>query len=217
MKYSLKSLLWSIPFLFLVNGCTDKKVELFDGKDIDNWLIFTEDSSVDPASLFWVEDHMIQTTGIPNGYLRTRDVYSNFKLHVEWRWAGEPTNSGVLLQVQGEDRIWPQAIECQLKHLNAGDLVLMGKGTGITVGDSTYLVTSEENRYKPIPKMTETSEKAPGEWNSYDITCKDGNIEVVVNGKLQNSGTGLTLHEGHILLQAEGSPIQFRNIYLEPL
>jgi len=216
MKYALKSALWLVT-IFLLGGCAGQKVELFNGKDIDNWLIFTEEPGVDPGSLFWVGDEMIHTSGQPTGYLRTREVYSNYKLHVEWRWVNEPTNSGVLLQVQGEDMIWPLSIECQLMHEHAGDLVLIGKGAGITVSDTAYLVTSEENRFKVIPKMAAVSEKDPGQWNSYDITLKGGEIEVVVNGILQNSGRGLTLGEGHILLQAEGSPLEFRNIYLELL
>jgi hypothetical protein len=129
----------------------------------------------------------------------------------------EPTNSGVLIHVQGEDMIWPHAIECQLMHEHAGDLVLMGKGAGVTVEGQDYLVTSEENRYLVVAKQEEVSENPPGAWNSYDITSLDGTLEVVVNGVLQNSGTAMTLTEGNILLQSEGSPMQFRNIYLEVL
>jgi hypothetical protein len=102
-------------------------------------------------------------------------------------------------------------------HEHAGDLVLMGKGAGIVVGDSVYLVTSEENRYKVIPKFEDPSEKPPGDWNSYDITSRDGELEVKVNGVLQHKGRGMTPTLGHILLQSEGSAMEFRNLYLEPL
>jgi hypothetical protein len=193
------------------------KVELFNGKDLENWDIFVSKPEVEPGDLFWVEDGVISTSGVPHGYIRTQERYGNYQLHVEWRWTAEPTNSGVLLHVQGRDMIWPHCIECQLMHGHAGDLVLMGKDAGITVGDSTYLITSEENRYAVIPKFKEESENPPGEWNSYDIKSVDGEIEVVVNGVLQHTGTGMTLNEGRIALQSEGSPIQFRNIYLELL
>lgn len=203
--------------LFLLSCSTDNKVMVFNGKNLENWTFFTDAPDVDPEGLFWVEDGMILTSGIPNGYIRTRDSYSNYKLHVEWRWTEEPTNSGVLIHVQGPDLIWPHCIECQLMHEHAGDLVLMGAGSGITIGDSTYLITSEERRYSAIPKFEDPSEKPAGEWNSYDITSLDGDLEVLVNGVLQHKGSGLTLSQGNILLQSEGSPIQFRNIYLEPL
>jgi hypothetical protein len=217
MKKSMMTAAMIMAALFLISGCSDNTNPLFNGKDLNNWTIFSGDDSVDPASMFWVEDGMIRTSGKPNGYIRTTETFSNFKLHVEWRWLEEPVNSGVLINVQGKDMIWPLAIECQLMHEHAGDLVLIGKGAGITVGDSAYLVPSEENRFIIIPKKEPISELSPGEWNSYDITVLDGNIEVIVNGVLQNSGTGMTLSEGNILLQSEGAPMQFRNITLEAL
>jgi hypothetical protein len=202
----------------LISACSgDTKVELFNGKDLDNWMVFLGDSGTDPAEVFRVEDGTIYTTGKPNGYIRTRESYSNYKLHLEWRWVKEPTNSGVLINVRGEDRLWPHCVECQLMHEHAGDLVLMGKGAGITVRDSAYLVTSEEKRYMVLPKFEDVSENPPGEWNSYDITSLDGRLEVEVNGVLQHEGSDMTPAEGNILLQSEGSPIQFRNIYLELL
>lgn len=196
---------------------TDNKVMLFNGETLDNWNIFVSSSDVKPDELFHVEDGMIHTTGKPHGYIRTKEIFSNYKLHVEWRWTEEPTNSGVLLHVSGQDMIWPLAIECQLMHEHAGDLVLIGKGAGITVKDSTYLIVSEENRFNVLAKFDQLSENPAGEWNSSDITSQDGNLEVIVNGVLQNKGEDMTLTEGNILLQSEGSPMQFRNIYLEKL
>lgn len=217
MKSFFRAALFIVAATLVLSCNSDKKVMVFNGKDLDNWSVYVGSPEVDPSDLFWVQDGMIQTSGIPNGYIRTKETYSNFKLHVEWRWIEEPTNSGVLIHVQGEDMIWPHCIECQLMNEHAGDLVLMGKGAGITVRDSTYMVTSEERRYRALPKFAEVSENPAGEWNSYDITSLDGDLEVLVNGVLQHKGTGMTLREGNILLQSEGSPIQFRNIYLEKL
>ena len=195
----------------------DNKVMLFNGENLDNWNIFVSSSDVQPSELFYVEDGVINTLGAPHGYIRTKESYSNFKLHVEWRWTAEPTNSGVLLHVTGKDMIWPLSIECQLQNGNAGDLVLIGKGSGITVEGASHRIESEENRYKVLPKFEEISEKAAGEWNTYDITSLDGKLEVIVNGGLQHTGSDMTLTEGNILLQSEGSPMQFRNVYLEVL
>jgi len=201
----------------LVSCTAEKKVELFNGENLDNWTIFVGDADVDEEDLFWVENNVIQVAGTPNGYIRTRNSFSDYELHLEWRWTGEPVNSGVLLHVQGEDMIWPLAIECQLMHEHAGDVVLIGKGAGITVRDSTYLVKSDENRFVIIPRWEESSENPPGEWNSYDIRSRRGKLEVKVNGVLQNRGSGMTLTEGNIVLQSEGAPMQFRNLYLIPL
>lgn len=203
--------------IFMVSCMQWNKVALFNGVDLDNWTIYTGGADVDPSDLFRVEDGVIQVAGTPNGYIRTMESYSNYELHVEWRWTEEPVNSGVLLHVQGEDMIWPHAIECQLKHERAGDVVLIGKGAGITVEDSTYQVKSEENRFVIIPRMEESSENPAGEWNSYDIRSVDGDLEVKVNGVLQNRGSGMIPAEGNIVLQSEGAPMQFRDLYLIPL
>jgi hypothetical protein len=217
MKSNLKSTLFFLLALILTSCNTDNKVDLFNGENLDNWNIFVSTDDVKPSDLFWVEDGVINTSGKPHGYIRSKEVYSNYKLHVEWRWLEEPTNSGVLLHVQGDDMIWPLSIECQLMNEKAGDIVLIGKGSGITIKDSTYLITSEEKRFAVIGKFDAVSEKTAGEWNSYEITSLDGNLEVIVNGVLQNAGEDLTLTGGNILLQSEGSPMQFRNIYLEIL
>jgi len=217
MKRFLNPFILIVIISTILSCSTDNKVELFNGEDLENWEIFVSSPDAAPGDLFLAEGGVIHTTGMPNGYLRTKESYSNYKLHVEWRWTGEPTNSGVLIHIQGEDMIWPLCTECQLKHGNAGDIVCIGKGSGLTVKDSTYLVTSDENRFIIIPKFEETSEVETGGWNSYDITTRNGNIEVIVNGVLQNTGSDMTLTDGKIGLQSEGSPMEFRNIYLEPL
>ena len=217
MKRLLKSALLLGLSLAVLSCSTENKIELFNGQDLDNWNIIVDSEDGEPKDLFYVEDGLMNTLGDPFGYIRTKESYSNYKLHVEWRWTEEPSNSGVLLNVQGKDMIFPHCVEAQLMHGKAGDFVLMGKGAAITVKDSTYLVTSEEKRYLAIPKFEESSEKPAGEWNTYDITSKDGTLELVVNGVLQNKGTGMSLTEGNIALQSEGGPMQFRNIYLQPL
>jgi len=217
----MKTLLKLIPLFALslaVFSCsTDNKIELFNGQDLDHWYVYVDSEDGEPRDLFYVEDGLINTLGDPFGYIRTKESYSSYELHLEWRWTEEPSNSGVLLHVQGKEMIFPHCVEAQLMHGKAGDFVLMGKGAAITVNDSTYLVTSEERRYLAIPKFEDSSENPAGEWNSYDITCRDGIIELRVNGVLQNKGTEVSLTEGNIALQSEGGPMQFRNIYLKPL
>jgi len=217
MKTLLKSALLIGIAVLALSCSTENKIDLFNGQDLDNWNIIVDSEDGEPKDLFYVEDGLMNTIGDPFGYIRTKESYSNYKLHLEWKWTEEPSNSGVLLNVQGKDIIFPHCVEAQLMDGKAGDFVLMGKGAAITVKDSTYLVTSEEKRYLAIPKFDESSEKPAGEWNTYEITSKDGTLELVVNGVLQNKGTGMSLTEGNIALQSEGGPMQFRNIYLQPL
>ena len=204
-------------------GCaSQKRVALWNGKDFSGWKLFVPDSrrphltgrSVDVHSVWSVKDGVIHCRGRPNCYMRTQADYSDYKLHLEWRWVEQPTNSGVLLHASGPDKVWPRCIESQLKSGNAGDLVLIG-GTGISVGGRFIHDVSEQ--YVIVPKKQESSEKAPGQWNTYDIICRGDTILNYVNGELQNKGTSATETSGRICLQSEGSPIEFRNIYIESL
>lgn len=199
----------------LLSTCTsENKVLLFNGKDLSNWeKVVFEEADVD--DVFRVEDGFIKVSGVPNGYMITRDSYSDYQLHVEWRWVADPGNSGVLLHVQETNlQEFPLCIEAQLMNSNAGDIVMIGHGAGVSVGDSVYLVKPGESRFKVARKCKETSEKVAGQWNTYEITCKGDHIELIVNGVKQNQVTGSTLDAGKIALQSEGAPIEFRNLYL---
>jgi len=201
----------------LLSTCTkDNKVLLFNGKDLANWekIVFEE---TDVNKVFKVEDGVIKVLGVPNGYILTKGSYSNYQLHVEWRWSTVPSNSGVLLHVQETNMVeWPLCIESQLKSRNAGDIVMIGHGAGVSVGDSTYFISPEERRFKVAPKFEESNENPAGEWNTYDITCDGDNIVIIVNGVLQNNASKSSLSSGSIALQSEGTPIEFRNVYLIP-
>jgi len=74
-----------------------------------------------------------------------------------------------------------------------------------------------EKQFVVTPKKQQSSEKSAGQWNTYEIHCEKDTIRCYVNGVLQNEGTTATLTAGWICLQSEGSPIEFRNIYIEPL
>ena len=193
-----------------------KKTVLFNGKDLEGWVRFIPDDKPDKDKKWtvdkvWsVKDGVIRCEGIPNGYIRTVDSYANYKLHLEWRWPEKPTNSGVLLHREGIDKTWPRSVEAQLMHENAGDFWLIDQTTikvdGKQVGPKKFA-----NAKKKHP----SNEKPLGQWNSYDIICDGKTISLFVNGLLQNQGTDSTLSSGPICLQSEGSPIEFRNIYLE--
>lgn len=211
----MKTILASILVFFCVTGFAQKKQSLFNGKNLEGWTIFVSDPKINPENFFYVKDGVIETVGVPVGYIRTKKDYSNYKLHVEWRFPEKPINSGVFVHTQGPDLIWPNHYQCQLKHKNAGDFIIQGVGLSATVGDSVYVST---DKVKPTAiKFQDSSEKPAGEWNSYDITCKGNTVEIKVNGVLQNMATNCSLTSGAIGLQAEGCKIQFRNVWIEKI
>lgn len=199
----------------LFNACETKstKTELFNGTDFTGWKLFVPGDSVDVKTVWMVKDGVVHCIGVPTGYMRTEESFSDYKFHVEWRWVADAGNSGVLLHINGEDQVWPSCMEAQLKADNAGDFVVMGPGK-ITVDGEEKV---NEGRFLIMKKKVDGIEKPLGEWNSYDITCKGGDITLEVNGTVQNSGTNSFVTSGPIGLQSEGAPIEFRNIYIESL
>ena len=211
----MKNLVFILAVVLFVSCQTNKKEYPFNGKNLDGWKIFVEDDSVKPEDFFYVNDGMIECIGVPMGYLRTEKEFENYKLHVEWRYPEEPTNSGLFLHVTGPDLIWVSHYQGQLKHENAGDFIVHGVGNSATLNDTVYTSTLD---VKPlIPKINPTNENPAGEWNSYDVICKGSTIELYINGLLQNVATNCSTTKGGIGFQAEGSKIQFRNIWLEPI
>ena len=211
----MRTILISVFVFMIVASCTQKKESLFNGKNLDGWTIFVDESIISPEDFFYVNDGMIECVGVPMGYLRTIKEYSDYQLHVEWRYPENPTNSGVFLHTSGSDKIWPQHFQAQLKYENAGDFIVQGEGQIATLGDIVYV--SSDTLKPVVPKLNPTNENPAGEWNSYDITCTGTTIELRVNGLLQNIATNCSLSKGGIGLQAEGSKIQFRNLWIEPI
>jgi hypothetical protein len=180
-------------------------VSLFNGKDLNDWVFKLKDPAVDPAGVFTIHDGVIHISGNPFGYMRTKGKYGNYKLHLEWRWPVESTNSGVFIHAQEPDAIWPVTIECQLMAGNAGDFVCM---SGADMKELT------DKSQKVVAKKTPSNEKPVGQWNTMEVNCRDNTIDVYINGTLQNHGSGVTVTNGSICLQSEGKDIEFRNLYL---
>ena len=188
----------------------DDTIALFNKKNLKGWHIYLKDADADPKSVWKVQDGELWCSGNPVGFLRTKEEYSDYKLVLEWRWLEKPGNSGVLLGMSSEEKIWPLCMEAQLMHTRAGDFVGMGCDFNENKNTKGAFI-----RY--APRMNDSSEKELGGWNKYEIVCKGDTIEVTVNGQLQNKATGVSLHKGYIGLQSEGVPIMFRNIKLTPL
>lgn len=189
-----------------------EKTMLWNGKDFTGWKLFLRDAAADVKKTWSVVNGVIRCTGRPAGYMRTKTAYADYLLHVEWRWPGKAGNNGVLVHMSGEDKVWPKSLECQLHSGNAGDFWVIG---GIEIAE--HAKGGPRVKGRRTIKLKDSSEKPLGQWNSYDIVCKDDLIVVFVNGVLQNVGSKCSDTSGKICLQSEGAVIEYRNIYIEPL
>ena len=192
-----------------------KRVALWNGRDLSGWSLYLKDAPlpgggrVDPKSVVRLGAGVLRFDTSASGYLKTERAFSNYHLHVEWRWpagAAANANSGVLVHLNGPDAIWPLSFECQLKNGNAGQVV----GMGLDIPAAPLL-----KERKRAPRRAAPSERPLGEWNSYEIYTRKDELLAFVNGVLQNHVSSLPQSAGQIALQIEGFPIDFRNVWLE--
>ncbi len=214
--------------LFSVVGgaaSADDFVPLFNGKDLTAWTTYLRPSADGPkpdAKDTWkVADGVLVCTGKPTGYLMTEKEYANYVLKLKWRYpAGTKSgNSGVLLHCAAEEKVWPSSLEAQLRTGRAGDLWLNpgpdGKLPALEFEPGLKDANDKTNRHYFRKDKDTPVEKPFGEWNEYEITCKDGNVTLAVNGKAVIEGKNGSLKKGKIALQSEGSEVHFKDIAIK--
>lgn len=189
-----------------------EKTVLWNGTDFTGWKRFLPDASKSVDDTWSIADGLLKCTGRPAGYMRTETPYADYHLHVEWRWPEKPGNNGVLVHTSGQDTVWPKSLECQLASGNAGDFWVIG---GLEFAE--HAKGGKRVNGRRTAKLHESSEKPAGEWNQYDIVCKDDWVVVLANGVLQNVATQCSDKAGKICLQSEGAAIEYRTIWIEPL
>ena len=176
------------------------------------------------TSPFVVRDGMLVSLGNPPGHFITDEVYRDYRLEIEYRFAGEPGNCGVLVHASTPRALYgmfPQSIEVQMFHENAGDFWCIVED--IQVPDmekrrgpkEKWGIT--EGKARRIFNLTDGSEKPAGKWNRMVIECVGDAVKVWVNGDLVNHGTGCTATKGQIAIQAEGSEVESRKLLLTPM
>ena len=205
---------------------SDVGATLFNGKDLAGWHVDVPhlDKNPDAKPTFIVRDGKLVSLGNPQGHLITDRQYENFRLEVEYRFAGKPGNCGVLVHASDPRalyKMFPKSIEVQMNHKHAGDFWCIVED--IKVPDmiarrgpkEKWGIT--EGKARRILNLTDDSENAVGEWNRMVIECLDDQVKVWVNGDLVNHGTDCTASKGQIALQAEGAEVEFRKLELSAI
>ncbi|MEO6137026.1 MAG: DUF1080 domain-containing protein [Ginsengibacter sp.] len=199
---------------------------LFNGKDLTGWHIDIPemDTNANAKNPFIVRDGKLVSLGEPEGHLITDADFQNFRLQVEYRFAGEPGNCGVLVFASTPRALYgmfPKSIEVQMEHKNAGDFWCIVEDITVPNMEKRRGPKSEwgitEGKRRRVINLTDGSEKLLGEWNTMVIECLGNSIRVWVNGDLANDGFNCTANKGHIALQAEGAEVEFRKLDLTPI
>lgn len=211
-------------FFMIVGSAGAQNADLkpiFNGKNLKGWTTFLRTKGVnhDPEQVFRVKNKELHVSGKEFGYVATTKTYDNFHLSLEFRWGEkkhpprekDKRDAGICFHVEPEDKIWPRSVECQIQEGDTGDLWLIGKTTAVVDGKQT-----QPQDYARVVKRSD-AELPHGEWNRVEVISDGGSFKFLVNGKLVNEGSGLSVGDGRILLQSEGAEIFYRNIKIAEL
>jgi Domain of Unknown Function (DUF1080) len=216
-----------VTSVFIACSEKPKTKSLLNGKDFTGWHKDVPDMDKDSSlrTPFIIRNGlMVSLGGDPQGHLITDASYENYRLDVEYRFAGKAGNCGVLVHASTPRALYemfPKSIEVQMQNQDAGDFWCIA--ADISVPDMEKRRGPKEkwgvmeDKERRIINLTDGSEKPLGEWNSMKIECLGNAIKVWVNGTLVNYGTDATVSKGQIALQAEGSEVEFRKVDLTPI
>jgi hypothetical protein len=176
----------------------------------------------------WKEDVLI-STGNPVGVLRTRQKFTNLEMVIEWRHLKPAGNSGVFVWVpdQAIAQLKPGAlpeygIEVQmLDHAFRDQYEKQSgkKGDWFTTNGDIFAVG--KSKLTPFPPISPNGSRSfprkdlshgAGEWNHYYVRAINGELRLWVNGEEVSGGNGAEPRTGYLCLEAEGSPVEFKNI-----
>jgi hypothetical protein len=214
-------------------------IVLFDGGGLGNFDTYLkiEGLNSDPNHVFQVENGVIHVSGKEYGYIVTKQAYHDYYLRAEFKWgegtymdrAGKARDSGILFNVQGEQKVWPRSVEFQIQEGCTGDFWLTD-GAALTGKDGKRVAgppgsSLKIDRFGKGPWTNAAGfrdavnelEKPRGEWNVLELVTQGNDVKLYVNGKLANEGADPFPADGKILFQSEGAEVYFRDMKLYPL
>lgn len=203
-----------------------KSVSLFNGRDLTGWHADVPEMDSNPSAKtpFIVRNGMLVSLGTPGGHLITDSIFQNYRLRVEYRFAGVPGNCGALVHASVPRvlyKMFPKSIEVQMMSKNAGDFWCIGEDISVHEMEQRRGPKNEwgvtEGKKRRILNLTDSSENPVGEWNVMTIECLKNSVKVWVNKDFVNYGFNCTVDKGQIALQAEGSEVEFRKVELTPI
>ncbi|HLJ97895.1 MAG TPA: DUF1080 domain-containing protein [Gemmataceae bacterium] len=189
-------------------------VDLLSGKDLQGWkrVPIPPDKTLNAKNPWSLADGgrtlHCDGVGVKEMFLHEH-VRGDGIFHVEWRFqkvaAKTGYNSGVYVRTAADGTVWHQA---QVAHLDKPPLL------GDLFGE-----TRVDGQMKHFQVLGQGSKLArpPGEWNTYEITCKGKTITVRVNGTVATTWDDCQVPRGHVGLQAEFFVIDFRNLKFKAL
>jgi hypothetical protein len=226
-------------------------VQLFNGKDLNDWIckFAGEPLNENYKNTFRVEDSILKVSydeydsfNSKFGHLFYKTKFSNYKLHVEYRFVGGQIpgsprwaykNNGIMIHSQSPqsmeaDQWYPVSVEVQLVGGNGKD---KRPTAGVCTPGTNIKIHDKPVKQHCTPSLAKTY--SGDEWVTVEVVVLNNKLIMhYVEGKKVLEYTdptvgggngkpddypvpdGTPLKEGYIAIQSEGHPTEFRKIEL---
>ena len=201
------------------------------------WVDLTEKDfervNLDENTWTW-EGALAKCTGKPVGVTRSKVQYTNFELVAQWRHLSSGGNSGIFIWAspEGMADLKPNSLPSvgiEVQVLDHGYTEKYEKSSGkkadwfTTHGDVFPVGKSKMQPFEPVaPKSSRSFPRKQlslgvNEWNHYYVRAINGEVRLWVNGEEVSGGTACQPATGHLCLESEGAPVEFKNLRLRVL
>ena len=188
----------------------------------------------DDQTLTW-EGNVAHGSGTPIGVTRSKRSFENFELSIRWRHLQPGGNSGVFLWTPIDaltdlppGKLPDGGIEIQmLDHDFTRQFRLRNptrKSDWFTTDGDVFAVGRSTMR--PFPPLSPNGSRSfpsarhslsSPQWNHYYVRAVNGEVRLWVNGHEVSGGNQCQPAQGHLCLESEGAPIDFKDIRIREL
>jgi len=202
-----------------------------------DWVVLGKDDFVrancDEDTWVW-DGSTVHGTGKPVGVLRSAKKYKNLEFVGNWRHLSVGGNSGFFLWTPEDaltdlprNRLPGAGIEVQV--LDHGYTQQYESSSG---KKATWFSTNGDifpvgkSKLKPFPPLSPDGSRSfpksnhslgSPAWNHYYVRAINGEVRLWVNGYEVSGGRDANPAEGYLCLEAEGAPIDFKDIKIREL
>lgn len=168
-------------------------VPMFNGQDFSGWQFDQKWALPDPAPDNWsVADGVIRLSGGGRPNLGSQWDYEDFDMRFQWRALRANYNSGFYIRSN--------------RKVGNNQINLAKGGEGRFFG-------GKMTGGKAAPEL----QKPAMEWNDWRVLVEGDKVTFWCNGELAWEGTEFASKRGHIGLQAEGAPLEFRRFRIREI
>ncbi|HEY7838123.1 MAG TPA: DUF1080 domain-containing protein [Terriglobales bacterium] len=206
----------------------DGWVSLMNFRDLSGWYTMLQRSGrgvAEQRGMVTFEDGMLHILGnevtdqpAESGYIATLNEFENVHIRVEYKWGVKrfpprtetKRDNGILYGLVGEDKVWPEMVECQIEEGDVGDAFLTAgtrcvqnsHGNGLFAGAPGYNgwprpgatpAFGRRGGTPPTPPEPTSARKIKDgnfenlhDWNTVEVMWQGDRAAHLVNGRVVN-------------------------------